>query len=122
MSVKRVLNEIPNEYKPQTLNTPITFGVGGTIQQIYPTYPLTGKGTIYKDDKCVSVDAEVVAMLKAILFAGCCRIEERAKACKTVFDQCLHSIDRESFMAKFDDSIEDPFVQDIYRAIREVWQ
>lgn len=116
------MNSRPEQYVPQSYGGNFDLGVGGNIRQLYASYlDVSTPGIITVDSVTRTVEPHVVAMLKAILQAGCCRIEERAIACKQVFDQCLKASTREEFVSMFDNSTQDEFVQSIYKAVRKEW-
>lgn len=117
------MNSRPEQYVPQSYGGNFDLGVGGNIRQLYASYlDVSTPGVITVDSVTRNVEPQVVAMLKAILQAGCCRIEERAMACKKVFDQCLRANTREEFVSMFDDSTKDEFIQAIYKAVRKEWR
>lgn len=118
-----VLNQRPDQYVPAGVSGPdFDLGVGGNIRQLYKTF-LDGseKGVIITDTGTREVAPEVVAMLKAILQAGCCRIEERATACRTVFNQCLPANDKQEFVGLFDEDTKDQWLKAIYTAVKKEW-
>lgn len=120
---ERVLDDIPPEYRPTTLTVDINCGVRGSIAQGYQSnLSDESVGIIYVEGKEFRTSPEVVAMLKAILYAGCCYIEERAKACREVFEKTLFSKTKEEFLGKLEDNPNNPFVAEVNKAVKEVWQ
>lgn len=120
-----MLNRVPEPYVPVTLGMDQSMGVGYTVKIGYEDFldKDSETGTIeFPDEKTVTTTPRVVAMLKAILIAGCCRIEERSNACSTVFEACNTATSEEEFL-KMADAIhsDNPFVSDIVSSIREVW-
>lgn len=122
--MERILDEQPKAYVPVTLGMDESFGLYGSVKQQYQENldkddPF---GKILVGDATITVASECVAMLKAVLYSGCCRIEERAVACRKVFEACVLAESKEQFvsiltpMAK-----EDVWVNEIYRAVKEMW-
>lgn len=116
-----MLNKAPEPYVPKTLGVSQSMGVGYTVGMCYAEF-LDGtksSGFIEKDGTKREVPVEVVAMLKAVLVAGCSRIEERASACRTVFDACLPANSKEEFVQRLPSG--DPFVDEISQAVKGAW-
>lgn len=117
------MNSQPSQYTPVTLGAKIDLGVGGNIIELYRDLLDTTatEGKIIVGDTVLTTEPECVAMLKAILQAGCCRIEERAAACREVVVPCITTQSKEEFVAAFKDNPDNPFVAAIHKAIREEW-
>lgn len=115
------MNSRPERYNLITLGGEFNLGLEGNIRQLYHSYLDTSQPGKIIGDTTREVEPEVVAMLKSILQAGCCRIEERSIACRTVFKQCLNASTKEDFINAFTPDTEDKFVQAIYKAVKKEW-
>lgn len=120
-----MLNRAPEPYVPVTLGIDQSMGVGYAVKIGYEDFldKDSTTGVIeFPDGRSVSTTPCVVAMLKAILIAGCCRIEERSDACRVVFEACNTATSETEFL-RLASAInsDNPFVSDIVSSIREVW-
>lgn len=120
--MSRVLDGNPGQYKPVTIPNEADMGVGGVIKLYYRHLIQDSIGVIEVEGCRREVPPEVVAMLKSILYAGVCRIEDRAAACRKVFLAALNTNDTAQFIQSFDPTDTDPYVIAIYAAIKEVWR
>ncbi len=123
--MSRFLDCVPDSYRFTKLASEQNLGLYGNVKQFYHTYldETAEVGVIRVGDRAFNVDPRCVAMLKAVLFAGCCRIEERAAACKKVFDKCVTASTVELFLERLRELAEgDEWVADIAKAAEEEWQ
>lgn len=116
-----MLNSVPDNYTPTLLGINQSMGVGYAVSVCYEQFLDGGvqAGFIEKNGTSREVEPEVVAMLKAVLMAGCTRIEERADACRKVFDACLPANTKADFISLLPTG--DAFVEDITKSIKGVW-
>ena len=122
--MSNLLNEQPRQYVPIALNLEDSFGLLGSIKSFYRVHLDMGApyGKILTDEGSVTIPVECIAMLKAILCAGCCKIEERAEACRKAFDACVLSESKEEFLSNLEAiNQDDPWVNEIYKAVKELW-
>ena len=117
----RFLDENPGHYKPVTLPHDVDMGVGGVLKLYYHHLIQTETGHVEVEGKSYDVEPEVVAMLKSILFAGVCRIQERASACREVFLHTLHSTNKQEFLSSLELDSTNYYTIAINKAIQEVW-
>lgn len=116
---------MPDRCVPTTIGGDADFGVGGDVRTLYHNYLcFDTQGKIVVDGGAVrTVPPEVVAMLKAVLHAGCCRIEERATACRDVFNACVMASSKEDFVSRLEDTGNtDPFYTAIQEAVKREWE
>lgn len=118
------MNSRPGQYNPITLGAKVDLGVGGNIIDLYHEQldPNATEGLVIAGSSTLKTEPECVAMLKAILQAGCCRIEERAEACRQVFTTCVTATSKQDFISRFVPDPDNPFVDAIHDAIRKEWQ
>ena len=123
--MSRYLDCAPEMFHFTKLATEQSLGLYGTVRQMYSSYfdSEADVGNIVVDGQNFAVAPECVAMLKAVLFAGCCRIEERAAACKKVFDKCVSATTKEDFLDRLTTMAEsDQWVNEIFKAAKEEWK
>lgn len=120
----RFLDCAPEIFRYTKLATEQDLGLYGAIQTNYAECldENAEAGIIAIGDHRLHVEKECLAMLKAVLKSGCCLIEERAVACRKVFDQCIVCPTREDFLPKLAElAKDDVWVAEIYRAAKEAW-
>lgn len=120
----RFLDCAPDIFRYTKLATEQDLGLYGAIQSAYAESldESAEAGIITIGDQHLPVERECLAMLKAVLKAGCCLIEERAVACRKVFDQCVVCPTRADFLPKLQGLAEgDVWITEIYRAAKEAW-
>ena len=122
--MERLLDSQPKVYKPVTLGIEESMGLRGSIKRFYAEMLDKNEpyGQILIGDATVTVAPECVAMLKAILYSGCCKIEERAMACKKAFEKCVLAESKGQFVEILaPEAKNDPWVNEICLAIKELW-
>ena len=108
-------------YAMRLLEGDYTFGLRTTFKEYYKKYYTGEYGVINVGAAVVQTTPEVMAALKAVLSAGCCRMEGRAAACRIVFLRaCTASplLDKDVLFSTFVEEADNPFVlilQDIIR-------
>ncbi len=122
--MSRFLDCSPESFRYTKLDSKENLGLYGTVKQLYHTYldEEAEVGVIRVGDKSFNVDPRCVAMLKAVLFAGCCRIEERADACRQVFDKCVTAPTVDLFKERLEKlAADNEWVGDVYKVASEEW-
>lgn len=120
----RFLDSPPEMFRFTKLAVEQELGLKGTVKEQYETYhnPADTVGHIKVGDSSMEVAPECVAMLKAILSAGCCLVEERALGCRKAFDNCVLCKTKADFLSKLGTLAQDDiWVNDIYQAAKEEW-
>ena len=110
-------------FNMKLLESDYTFGLEAAFKEHYAHYYTGEAGVIHVGAAVVNTTPEVMAALKAILSAGCCRIPSRAEACRAVFLRICSSgtyIDTETLLASFVEDADNPFVAVLQDAIRGV--
>ena len=113
-------------FNMKLLESDYTFGLEAAFKEHYAHYYTGEAGVIHVGAAVVNTTPEVMAALKAILSAGCCRIPSRAEACRAVFLRICSSgtyIDETSAeirVLKFVEDADNPFVTVLQDAIRGV--
>lgn len=110
-------------FNMKLLESDYTFGLEAAFKEHYAHYYTGEAGVIHVGAAVVNTTPEVMAVLKAILSAGCCRIPSRAEACRAVFLRICSSgtyIDTETLLASFVEDADNPFVTVLQDAIRGV--
>lgn len=110
-------------FNMKLLESDYTFGLEAAFKEHYAHYYTGEAGVIHVGAAVVNTTPEVMATLKAILSAGCCRIPSRAEACRAVFLRICSSgtyIDTETLLASFVEDADNPFVTVLQDAIRGV--
>ena len=116
------LNSRPEPYKVKTSGLGEELGLAAAVKNFYKS-SLTDepKGTVIIRGVERSVEPELVAMLRAILAAGICKFEERATACRKVFLSIAAYDTKSEVLNAIATDSDDAFVNEVYRAIKEVW-
>ena len=120
----RFLDCAPEMFRFTKLAAEQDLGLYGAVRSYYDECldETAEAGIIRIGDNSLPIERECMAMLKAVLKAGCCLIEERAVACRKVFDSCVICPTREEFLPKLKSlSDGDVWIAEIYRAAKEAW-
>lgn len=120
---ERRLDINPGEYRMQTIGTDMSFGVGDALRQVYKEMLGTECGRIVTDSTEIHTSPEVIAILRALLYVGCCRNELRSEACRKVFQRaCIVGdyVGSRELIATFEEDDSNPFVPVIQDAIKEL--
>lgn len=123
--MSRYLDCAPDMFHYTKLASEQSLGLYGTVKQFYHTYldETAEVGVIRVGDQSFNVDPRCVAMLKAVLFAGCCRIEERADACRKVFEKCVTAPTTDLFMERLQEMAKgNEWISDIVKVAEEEWK
>lgn len=120
----RYLDTVPETFRFSKLASETDLGLRGAVKEAYAEYfmPNEEYGIIKVGDKQLVISEKCLAMLKAVLKAGCCLIEERAAACRKVFDACIIRPTPEEFLSTLRELAEgDVWVTEILKAVEEEW-
>lgn len=120
----RYLDTIPETFRFTKLATENDLGLHGAVKEAYAEYYMENveAGVIKIGDQELAVSEKCLAMLKAVLKAGCCLIEERAVACRKVFDTCVVCPTPEEFLTALRELAEgDVWITEIRKAVEEEW-
>ena len=116
-----LLIEPVGEYRPKLSPTKYVTGVAATIKFFYERYLQDEYGAVVFETRTITTTPQVLAVLKAVLCAGTCRSEERAAACRMVFNNICASrsyIGTDEVLASFVESSDNVFVKEIQDTIR----
>ena len=120
---ERFLDEPVGEYKIKTIGAKFDLGTASTLREYYKQNLLEVPGRLVVGSAEISTSPEVMAILRALLYTGCCRIEERALACREVFTRACKAgtyIGKDELLATFVDEDPNPFVPVLQDTIREL--
>lgn len=111
------------EYKPKTVGTKLNLGTSSTLREYYSKYLLDVPGSIIVGSVKITTSPEVMAVLKAVLYTGCCRIEERSYACREVFMRACKGgqhLGISELISTFEEHPTNPFVTVVQDTIKEL--
>lgn len=120
----RFLDCAPEVFRFTKLAAEQDLGLGGAVREAYrESLDETAEAGIIKiGDVSLPVEPQCLAMHKAVLKAGCCLIEERAVACRKVFDQCVVCPTRAEYLEKLQKLAEgDVWITEILKVAKEEW-
>ena len=123
--MQRFLDAPPDSFRFTRLETEQDFGLYGAVKSAYAEHldESAEVGILRVGNTALPVDPRCVAMLKAVLTAGCCLIEERAVACRKVFGKCVVCPTPNEFLPTLKELASgDVWIKDIYRAAEEAWE
>lgn len=110
-------------YKPLTLAEDRMFGTSSDFKEHYKKNLVDEEGIIKIGDNTIRTSPKAMAVLKALLFTGCCYIEDRASACRQIFvDACTSGlyIDVGDILNSACIDSKNPFTQVLMDTIKEV--
>lgn len=102
-----------SEYTPRYFGAKVDFGATATLCEFYQKNLGTEPGRIVAGSATITTTAEVIALLRALLYTGCCRIEERSAACREIFLRACKGgrhLGTEELLATFVTDDSNPFV------------
>lgn len=113
------------EYEPYRIKRKKIAPVGcaDRLKSYYKQYITCESGVCDLGNRVVTTSPEVMAALKALLLAGCCRSELTSVAARQIFLRAIESQDHlevSDLLNTFVSSDPNPFVRTLQDAIREV--
>lgn len=117
------LNFAPSAYRPVRIRNCPDLGVKTSLRDYYEQYLVEGNTSIVIGATSKTTTPEVNAALRALLCAGCCKIEKRSQACREIFIKtCMLSapITAEAMMGAFVPDELNPFTAVIQQSLREL--
>lgn len=123
LASERFLDSPVTEYRVKSIGTKFDLGTASTIREYYKKNLLDVPGRIVVGSAEITTTPEVMAALRAVLYAGCCRIEERSVACREVFTRACKAgkyIGTEELLSTFVSESENPFVKVVQDTIKEL--
>lgn len=123
LSSERFLDEPVSEYKPKSIGKMFDLGTASTLREYYKQNLLNVPGRLAVGTAEITTTPEVMAILRALLYTGCCRIEARSLACREVFTRACKAganIGSAELIATFEKDPSDPFVAVLQDTIREL--
>lgn len=123
LSSERFLDSPVTEYRPKSIGAKFDLGAASTLCEYYKKNLLDVPGRIVVGNTEITTTPEVMAVLRAVLYTGCCRIEERSVACREVFTRACQvgtNIGAEELLSTFVSESDNPFVKVIQDTIKEL--
>lgn len=80
-----VLNVPVTEYIPQRLGSKVQLGAAGAFKDYVKHCYVNEPGKVIVGNTVITTEPVVSAVLRALLYTGCCRIEARSDACRELF-------------------------------------
>ena len=123
LSSERFLAEPVSGYKPKSIGKKFDLCTSSTLREYYKQNLLNVPGRIVVGTAEITTTPEVMAVLRALLYTGCCRIEERSVACREVFTRACQvgtNIGAEELLSTFVSESDNPFVKVIQDTIKEL--
>lgn len=117
------LNEPVQPYKIKSLGKMPAVGTAADLKAFYRENLVAEDGKLVIGKVEVTTASEVTAVLRALLYTGCCRIEERSRACRDVFLRACKAgtyIGIEELLGSFVEKDDNPFVGVLQDTIREL--
>ena len=74
LSSERFLDEPVSEYKPKSIGKMFDLGTASTLREYYKQNLLNVPGRLAVGTAEITTTPEVMAILRALLYTGCCRI------------------------------------------------
>jgi hypothetical protein len=110
-------------YRLETIKPYERFGLAHALKKFYKDYLTQEPGKIVIGTNTIQADPEVLAIMKAILLAGCCKIEERAIACGEVFRRVCTAgtyLDKATILTVLESESTNTFVPVLQETIKEI--
>lgn len=123
LASERVLDEPVGEYRPRTMGAVLDLGTASTFKEYYSKNLLSVPGKVVIGSAEIATAPEVTAVLRALLYTGCCRIEERSSACRDVFMRACGAgayIGVNELLGTFVEKPENPFVKVLQDTIKKL--
>lgn len=123
LASERFLDEPVTEYKPKSVGVKFDLGTAAAMREHYRNNLLEVPGRIVVGSSVITTTPEVMAVLRALLYTGCCRIEERSLACREIFTRACKVgsyIGTQELLSTFEDGADNPFVPVIQETIKEL--
>lgn len=123
LSSERFLDEPVSEYKPKSIGKMFDLGTASALREHYKQNLLNVPGRLVVGTAEITTTPEVMVILRALLYTGCCRIEARSLACREVFTRACKAganIGSAELIATFEKDPSDPFVAVLQDTIREL--
>lgn len=124
LQTERVLDGIPGEYKIKLLHADFETGAAAVLKQYYRENLLDVPGRLVVGTVEITMAPEVTAVLRSLLYTGCCRIEARSIACREIFMRGCRAgthIGKEELLSTFVEGDLNPFVDVLQTAIKELF-
>lgn len=117
------LNEPVGEYSLKYLGAKLECGTAADLKRFYTENLGAEPGKIVVGEAAITTTPEVIALLRALLYTGCCRIKERSDACREIFLRAckggLH-LGTDELLATFVQESENPFVPVVQDTMKEI--
>lgn len=123
LASERFLDEPVSGYRPKSIGAKFDLGTASTLREYYKKNLLDVPGRIVVGSAEITTTPEVMAVLRALLYTGCCRIEERSLACREVFTRACKVgsyIGTPELISTFEENPENPFIRVIQDTLREL--
>lgn len=123
LASERHLDEPVGEYRPLIIGASLELGTASALKEFYKQNLLDVPGRIVVGKTELTTEPEVTAILRALLYTGCCRIEERSDACRDIFIRACKAgkhIGIPELLESFEEAPTNPFVGVLQRAITEL--
>lgn len=123
LAAERFLDGPVGEYRPKIIGTGLELGTASTLRDYYKQNLLNTPGRIVVGNCEIQTAPEVTAILRALLYTGCCRIEARSAACREVFVRACKAgpyIGVDELLATFEEKPINPFVLTLQNTIQEL--
>lgn len=111
------------KYKPTKVSEECTYGTASDFKRYYTDNLKEREGELCIQGTVIHTSPKAMAILKSLLYTGCCYIEDRAKACREIFlKSCTAGayIDEKVIVSAFCANMDNQFVQVLHEAILEV--
>lgn len=123
LASERFLDDPVTEYKPKSAGVKFDLGTAAAMREHYRNNLLEVPGRIVVGSSVITTTPEVMAVLRALLYTGCCRIEDRSLACREVFTRACKVgsfIGTQELLSTFEERPSNPFMQVLQETIKEL--
>jgi len=120
LEVTQIYDGTLKEHRVKTFNPDFKVGMAAAVKEYYEKNLGTVPGVLSVGSVTIETTPKVMAALKAVLYAGCCRIELRAAACREVFTAACKAgspLTEKKLIASFTES-DNPFTQVLQDTLR----